>query len=58
MYCEEDDCSDRDDDDIPQEVEDAYKAHAEAYATWHDARKEMNELARARGFYVVTLWSR
>ena len=41
------------DDEIPQELDEAYYECEEAMATWQEARRKMNELARARGFYPV-----
>jgi hypothetical protein len=42
-----------DDDEVPPELDEAYSDAEEAYATWQDAHKKMNELSRARGFYPV-----
>ena len=39
-----------DDDEVPEELEEAYDEAEEAYATWQGARRKMGELARARGF--------
>ncbi len=42
-----------DDDEVPEELDEAYDVAEEAFVIWQDARKKMNELARTRGFYPV-----
>ena len=38
---------------VPEDLESAADQVEEAYATWQESRRLMNEMAKARGFYPV-----
>ena len=39
---------------VPEDLESAADQVEEAFATWQESRRLMNEMAKARGFYPVT----
>jgi hypothetical protein len=51
-YADQDDAYS--DEEIPADLEAAAKSTDEAYITWAEARTQMIDLAKARGFYPVT----